>query len=246
MSTTHLRNPRPSADQQGLHVEVFTDPSCPWAWMTARWLKEVALTRHVRLRWRSYCLEIRDEGKLPASVPGAVRRVAPELRAGSHRLLRVFEALRADGNEDAIDALYTEWATRLFPPRFVPAAPPPGLLEECLRACSLDLGWASAADDPSWDAAIVTSMERASSFGGPKAMTPLVVVDEDPPCGLNGPVMAPAPTGEAALRLWDAFLVLVRTPSFFEITRPRQMPFLVATEGGTADETAEDLRSTGT
>ena len=33
--------------------------------------------------------------------------------------------------------------------------------------------------------------------------------------------MAPAPTGDAALRLWDAVLVLSREPGFFEMTRPR-------------------------
>ena len=36
--------------------------------------------------------------------------------------------------------------------------------------------------------------------------------------------MAPAPTGEAALALWDAIQVLAREPGFFEITRPRANP----------------------
>ena len=35
-------------------------------------------------------------------------------------------------------------------------------------------------------------------------------------------VMAPAPTGDAALRLWDAIQVLSEEPGFFEITRPRR------------------------
>lgn len=33
--------------------------------------------------------------------------------------------------------------------------------------------------------------------------------------------MAPVPTGEAALRLWDAIVVISQEPGFFEITRPR-------------------------
>jgi hypothetical protein len=33
--------------------------------------------------------------------------------------------------------------------------------------------------------------------------------------------MAPAPTGAAALELWDAIVVLSRNSGFFEITRPR-------------------------
>ena len=41
-------------------VEVFVDPSCPWAWITTRWIKEVAPQRDLEATWRSYCLEIRE------------------------------------------------------------------------------------------------------------------------------------------------------------------------------------------
>jgi hypothetical protein len=47
------------------------------------------------------------------------------------------------------------------------------------------------------------------------------VVRDDPPHGFKGPVMAPAPTGPAAVGLWDAIMTLSREPGFFEITRPR-------------------------
>jgi hypothetical protein len=36
--------------------------------------------------------------------------------------------------------------------------------------------------------------------------------------------MAPAPTGAAALELWDAIQVLSQQSGFFEITRPRSNP----------------------
>ena len=78
-----------------------------------------------------------------------------------------------------------------------------------------------AADDEKWDAPIVESMEVAYAFGGPKTQTPTIVVRADPPHGFKGPVMAPAPTGAAAVRLWDAIDVLAREPGFFEFTRPR-------------------------
>lgn len=204
-------------------VDVFTDPSCPWAWSTSRWLKEVAPSRDLTLRWRSYSLEIRDEGELPPTMPDEVRRVAPALRRASHRLLRVFEALRAGEGEDAVDWLYTEWGHRVFLPGSPPTAPAPDLLTDCLRACGLDLDRARAADDPKWDAEIISSMEIAFAIGGPKTQTPVVVLAGDAPKGLKGPVMSPAPTGDAALRLWDAFRVLAEQPGFFELTRPRQV-----------------------
>ena len=42
-------------------VEVYVDPSCPWAWVTSRWVAAVAPQRGLRVTWPSYCLEIRDD-----------------------------------------------------------------------------------------------------------------------------------------------------------------------------------------
>jgi hypothetical protein len=50
------------------------------------------------------------------------------------------------------------------------------------------------------------------------------VVRADPPHGFKGPVMSPAPTGEAALQLWDALEVISSQSGFFEVTRPRSNP----------------------
>ncbi len=95
------------------------------------------------------------------------------------------------------------------------------ILAECLAACGLDAGLVAAAEDEKWDGPIVEATELAYQYGGPRTQTPTILVHEDPPHGFKGPVMAPAPTGEAALQLWDALLVLSREPGFFEFTRPR-------------------------
>ena len=50
------------------------------------------------------------------------------------------------------------------------------------------------------------------------------IAHADPAYGFKGPVMAPAPTGTAAVRLWDAIQVLAQEPGFFEFTRPRANP----------------------
>jgi hypothetical protein len=93
-----------------------------------------------------------------------------------------------------------------------------------VAACGLDPHLPDAADDDKWDAPIIESMEIAYAFGGPRTQTPTIVVRQDPPHGFKGPVMAPAPTGAAAVRLWDAIQVLSEEPGFFEITRPRANP----------------------
>jgi hypothetical protein len=202
-------------------VEVFVDPSCPWAWVTALWVKEVAPQRDLAVTWRSYCLEIRDDYGVAPTVPENFREAAIAGHALSHRMLRIFEAARARVGEDAVDALYTEWGRRFF---VRGAVRDDGLLSECLAVCGLDGGLIDAAGDDKWDAPIVEAMERAWAFGGPKTQTPTIVVGGAPPYGFKGPVMAPAPTGDAAVRLWDAVQVIAQEPGFFEITRPRANP----------------------
>ena len=199
-------------------VEFYVDPSCPWAWITSRWLLEVAPQRELSVLWRSYCLEIRDDYGVAPTVPEEYRQTAIDGHAISHRMLRIFEAAHARAGEEAVDRLYTEWGRLRFSPNWPPFDQ---LLADCVGAAGLDAGLVEAADDEKWDGPICESMEVAYAFGGPKTQTPTIVVRSDPPHGFKGPVMAPAPTGADALRLWDAIVVLSEHEGFFEITRPR-------------------------
>lgn len=202
-------------------VEFFVDPSCPWAWITAEWIREVAPHRHLDVVWRSYCLEIRDDYDVAPTMPAERREAALAGHALSHRMLRIFEAVRADAGDAPIDGLYSAWGRRFFVDR------QPGddtLLAGCLTDCRLDAQLVAAADDPKWDEPILEAMEIAYAFGGPKTQTPTIVVRDREPHGIKGPVMAPAPTGTAAVELWDALLVLSRHEGFFEVTRPRSNP----------------------
>ena len=199
-------------------VEVFIDPSCPWAWVTSRWILEVAPARDLSVTWRSYCLEIRDDYGVAPTVSEKYRQQALDAHAVSHRMLRIFEAARVQHGEAAVDRLYVEWGALYF----AAARPEPEtLLVDCLAAADLSPALSAAADDAKWDAPMHEAMEVAYAFGGPKTQTPTIVVRADPPHGFKGPVMAPAPTGPDAVRLWDAIQVLSEYDGFFELTRPR-------------------------
>ena len=204
-------------------VAVFVDPSCPWAWITSRWVKEVAPQRDLVVTWRSYCLEIRDDYGVAPTVGEQYREMALAGHALSHRMLRIFEAARARAGEAAVDALYTEWGRRFFL-RDDDRSRGDAWLSDCVAACGLDADLVEAAGAEKWDGPIMEAMEVAYAFGGPKTQTPTIVIDGDPALGFKGPVMAPAPTGAAAVRLWDAIEVLSQEPGFFEITRPRSNP----------------------
>ena len=153
------------------------------------------------LRWRWLSLLQRDGAELPPQVPEHVRALASAARIQSHRLLRVFEALRAQSREDTIGGLYQMWGERLFggPAQTLPpGAPAPGLVTE-LAAAGLPGEFAAAAGDKSWDAALSASLDAAVKACGPHPLSPAIVVDGTL-TGLCGPVFSPAPAGEAALR----------------------------------------------
>ena len=213
-----------------VRVSIYIDPSCPWTWITAAWLREVAPQRGLVLRWRSLSLMQRDGTELPPTVPEEIRALASAARIQSHRLLRVFEALRAQSREDDIGGLYQRFGERLFgaPARSGPPGPPaPELVAELVAAAGLPEEFIAAADDEFWDAALSDSLDAARKACGPHPLTPAIVLDESL-TGLCGPVFSPAPAGEAALRAWDAVRVLLAEPGFFELRRARTGPPAVA------------------
>ncbi len=201
-----------------MRVEVFVDPSCPWAYITSLWLREVAPHRDLELVWRSFCLEIRDDYGVAPTMPEERRDAAISAHALSHRMLRIMEAAKARAGDHVVEPLLMAWGPRFFPRDSVRDD---SILVASLAACGLDADLLAAAEDEKWDAPIIEATELAYEYGGHKTQTPTILVHDDPPHGFKGPVMAPAPTGDAALRLWDAILVLSREPGFFEITRPR-------------------------
>jgi hypothetical protein len=219
------------ASPTGRRVSVYADPACPWTWVTAQWLREVAPHRNLDLRWRSLSLWLRDGDQPPDGMPAEVWPLAVAARAQSRRLLRVFEALRAASREPDIDRLYRLWGERAFPPSRPPAPPRPHLISEIVTAAGLPAEWAATAGDPAWDAAITASMNAAAAACGPTPTSPTIVLGESA-AGFAGPIFSSSPVGPAALRAWDAVSALLTEPGFIELRRPRTspVPILAAAE----------------
>ncbi|GAA2080379.1 Rv2466c family mycothiol-dependent reductase [Streptomyces albiaxialis] len=188
------------------------DPSCPYTWITSRWLREVARVRPVRIEWHVMSLTLLNEGREtdPEGDPEGYLRMP----------VRVCAAVREEHGSEALGAFLTSFGTRLHLGgdwdwgRALPDA---------LAGAGLPRALADAAWTDSYDAALRASHEAGVALVGTDVGTPVLAV-EGPDgtgrvAGVFGPCVSPAPRGEAAGRLWDGALLVARVPEFHELRR---------------------------
>ncbi len=196
------------SDHPTVDVAFWFDPVCPWAWMTSRWLIEAAAVRRLRPRWRVMSLSVLNEGR---ELSDDYARLMDDARGP----VRVLAAVEERYGVEALGRLYTELGTR-----FHTEARPPDreTVSDALVAAGLPEQLADAADDASYDALVRASHDDGISRVGMDVGTPIVSVGN---LSIFGPVVSPAPKGEAAGRLWDGLLLLAGTDGFFELKRSR-------------------------
>jgi predicted DsbA family dithiol-disulfide isomerase len=193
-------------------VEFYWDAVCPWCWITSRWMMDVSQQKAIQVNWKFFSLKIINEG-----------RDMPERFRTSHaiglRTLRVAAAVRQDYGNEAVGKLYTVMGARRHHDQQDIGTPE--AMQDILRICGLPTTLAAAADDESWDKVIREDMEQAKAKAGDGVGVPLIVLDGGAGPGFFGPVLSPAPTGKAAVDMWDAMIAAGRTPGFYEFKRTR-------------------------
>ncbi|MBT2213368.1 disulfide bond formation protein DsbA [Actinomadura sp. NEAU-AAG7] len=189
-------------------VDFWFDPLCPWAWMTSRWIIEVERQRPIEVRWHVMSLSVLNEDK---DVSEKYRRM---LDAGWGPV-RVAIAVEQKYGADALGPFYTEIGTRRHHDRREFGRE---LYEEALTAAGLDPELASAADSTTYDDAVRASHKDGIDRVGQEVGTPVIEVEGH---AFFGPVVTPAPRGEAALKLFDGVLAVASTDGFFELKRTR-------------------------
>jgi predicted DsbA family dithiol-disulfide isomerase len=185
-------------------VEFYFDVMCPWAYQTSLWIREAALQRDIRLSWGFFSLEEvnREPDKKhpwerPWSYGWSMLRVAAMLRRSSEEEVGGFYV--------AAGAALHEQGRRVQD-RAV-------LGEAGLDAAVIDASLADATVDEE----IRADHQRVLDLGG--FGVPTLVLDGTTP--LFGPVIAPAPTGPAAGRLWDLVAGWSEYPNLYELRRPK-------------------------
>lgn len=193
-------------------ADMWFDPSCPYTWLTARWLMEVRKVRPVEVRWHVMSLSVLNEGRdddpegdpegylwVPVRICAAVQR-----DHGQQALERLYTALWTTGTGDWIGDLRTALATAGLP---------------------VELAEAGLGNDYD-DVVRASHAEGIGLIGGDHVGTPIVAVDGGRVV-FFGPVVSRVPTGEQAARLWDGTLLVAGTPGFHELKgRPHEEPEL--------------------
>ncbi|MFJ4276000.1 DsbA family protein [Streptomyces coelicoflavus] len=199
----HLRHDNPTT------VDFWFDPTCPWAWLTSRWVLEVARLRPLEIRWHLMSLTVLNEGR--TDLPERWHRdLSVRMEA-----VRVCAAAEEAYGPGVLGGLYTELGTRFH----LEGAPKEhATYAAALTAAGLDPRLADAAGSGAHDAAVRASHQDAVDRVGTDVGTPVVAVGD---VAFFGPVVSPAPRGEAATRLWDGVLAVAATDGFFELKRTR-------------------------
>lgn len=184
-------------------VDFWFDPACPWAWLTSRWLLEAATVRDLEPRWHVMSLALLNQGEQHQRLLGPVR---------------VCIAAQKKYGDPVLEPLYTAMGIRVHVQAMGASAE---MVEAALADTGLAPELAEAMTSTDYDEALQTSHDDGMARVGRDVGTPVISFDG---VSIFGPVISPAPKGEAAGQLWDAVSALTRTSGFFELKRGRTQP----------------------
>jgi predicted DsbA family dithiol-disulfide isomerase len=191
-------------------VHVWTDPSCPWAWQTFRWLRSLERDGAVRLSFGLFSLELNaSEPDLPFERAAA--------RYGT--TLTLLALAREEGDDDAFGRLYEAIGTHLH--ERGEKVERVGLDDVAIDA-GLDAALLRRALDDRLRLGEVVTKEFHDARTRDVFGVPTLAIDDDKV--VYGPILAVGPTGDEAHTLFAHVKALADRGSFFELKRwPRDL-----------------------
>jgi 2-hydroxychromene-2-carboxylate isomerase len=211
-------------------INFYFDPLCPFAWLTSKWVRQVAAQRDYAVDWRFISLRMLNAGvdydsRFPAGYEAG--------HTAGLRLLRVAARTRAEHGRRAVGPLYQAIGTQAFDS----AAAPPAWVRKSggsrefvgpvLEQAGLPAELASALDDASWDGELRAETDQALALTGKDVGTPIIHFGPPRGTAFFGPVISRLPGDQEAVRLWDHVVGLASFPGFAELKRSlRERPQL--------------------
>ena len=176
-------------------INFYFDPLCPFAWLTSKWVRQVAAQRDYTVDWRFISLRMLNahvdyDSHFPAGYEAG--------HTAGLRLLRVAARARAEHGRQAVGPLYEAIGTqgvrlrrraragtrRTGQPRFA---------EPLLEQAGLPAGLAGALDDASWDGELQAETDEALALTGKDVGTPIIHFGPPRGTAFFGPVISRLP-----------------------------------------------------
>src|SRR5687767_14308486 len=213
-------------------LHFYFDPVCPFAWMTSKWVRQVAAQRDYDVDWRFISLRI-----LNADVDYEAQ-FPPEYEAGHTaglRLLRVAARARSMRGREAVGPLYAALGQHIFETERDERLSGEHrdtreFVEPILAEAGLPADLADALDDEGADDEIRAETAEALALTGKDVGTP--ILHFHPAAGgiaFFGPVISRLPSDAEAVELWEHVVALASFPGFAELKRSlRERPQLPA------------------
>ena len=192
-----------------MKVDFWFDPTCPWAWITSRWILEVAPLRDLEVHWHIMSLAVLNEGRDYLADDYKKRLAA------AWGPVRVLIAARQKFGEDVVLPLYTALGNQFHLQK---AEIGRAAVESALREVELPIELAEAMTSSEYDEELRASHKDGIERVGLEVGTPIISVAG---ASFFGPVITPMPRGEAAAKLWDGVVLVSATDGFFELKRTR-------------------------
>lgn len=190
-------------------ADFWFDPTCPFAWVTSRWIGEVEQVRNIKVNWHVMSLSVLNENN-PDLTPEYREHVAKAWGP-----VRVITAAAAAHGNDVIKPLYDAMGTQIHNNGNKDLG---DVVAKALAEVGLPEELAEAASTDAHDVALRASHAEGINQVGQDVGTPIVAFNGT---AFFGPVITRIPRGEEAGKLWDATVTLAGFPYFFEIKRSR-------------------------